>query len=262
MCQRLESAKMHAAMKLFSKPSWPATVRLALGARTTDVAVRISARARSYRLTVPHGGGPVLTVPRAGRWSEAEAFLRRHSGWLEKRLGAAQPAVSFAEGTMVPLRGVPHRIVATGKARGAVRVAEADGEPVLLVPGLAGHEARRLTDWLKSEAGRDLTERSAVHARTLGVTVTGVTIRSPRSRWGSCSARGRLNFNWRLVMAPPHVLDYVAAHEVAHLVEMNHSPAFWRAVTRALPEMAEGRAWLKRHGAELMAYGAGQNPPR
>jgi predicted metal-dependent hydrolase len=255
MPARHESAKMDDTMKLFSKPGWPESVRLALGDRTADVAVRVSARARSYRLTLPPGRAPVLTVPKSGRWAEAEAFLRRHSGWLEARLEAARPTVSFSPGAVIPLRGVPHRIVATGVARGTVRSAIDGEERVLLVPGLPGHEARRVAEWLRREAARDVAERAAIHARTLGVTVAGVSVRTQRSRWGSCSSKGRLNFNWRLVMAPPHVLDYVAAHEVAHRVEMNHSPAFWRTVARAMPAMAEGRTWLKRHGAELMAYG-------
>lgn len=243
-------------MKLFAKPGWPAVIRLRLGDRMVEVAVRVSTRARSYRLTVAHGAGPVLTVPKAGRLAQAEAFLQKHTGWLEARLRAAPAAVAFVAGAAIPLRGVPHRIVATGSSRGTVRIASDEDGPVLLVPGLPGHEARRLTDWLKREAGRDVEARCTAHAATLGVAVAGISIRSPRSRWGSCSSKGRLNFNWRLILAPPFVLDYVAAHEVAHLVEMNHSPAFWRTVARALPDMAEGRAWLKRHGAELMVYGA------
>jgi predicted metal-dependent hydrolase len=206
---------------------------------------------------VPHAGGPVLTVPEAGRWEDAQAFLNRHAGWLRARLEAGRPPVAFADGTMVPLRGVPHRIVATGATRGTVRAGLDDGEPVLLVPGLPEHRARRLTEWLKAEAARDLGVRAAVHAATLGVTVSGLGVRTQRSRWGSCSSAGRLNFNWRLILAPPFVLDYVAAHEVAHRLEMNHSSAFWRTVARAMPQMQEGRTWLKAHGAELMAYGAG-----
>ena len=88
------------------------------------------------------------------------------------------------------------------------------------------------------------------------VEVRQVRLRSQSSRWGSCSSTGNINYNWRLILAPPHVLDYVAAHEVAHLVEMNHSPAFWATVERALPDMDRGRAWLKAHGRDLMAWQA------
>jgi predicted metal-dependent hydrolase len=136
-----------------------------------------------------------------------------------------------------------------------VEVSEIDGELSLLVPGEAAHIPRRITEWLKAEAQRDLTERSQIHAQTLGVTVKSVAMRSQSTRWGSCSSGGSLNYNWRLILAPPHVLDYVAAHEVAHLVHMNHSPSFWRTVERALPDMERGKAWLKAHGKVLMGYG-------
>jgi predicted metal-dependent hydrolase len=234
---------------------WPAQTEARVDGRLVAVVVRVSARARSYRLSIPHHGGPVLTVPRHGRWSEAEAFLIRQTGWLAARLKRAAQPVAFSAGAVVPLRGVDHCIVPTGTIRGRVEMAVLDGEAALLVPGEAAHQARRLTDWMKAEARRDLEARVAAHALALGVTVRSVAMRSQSTRWGSCSSTGRLNFNWRLILAPPFVLDYVAAHEVAHLVEMNHSRAFWATVARALPDMERGRAWLKAHGRQLMVYG-------
>ena len=236
---------------------WPETTEARVDGRLVAVAVRVSSRARNYRLSIPHHGAPVLTVPRHGRWSEAEAFLNRQTAWLAARLKRAAKPVSFRAGALVPLRGVDHRIVPTNRIRGRVEVAAIDEAPALMVPGEAAHRARRLLDWLKTEAQRDLDRRVAVHARRLGVTVTAVAMRSQSTRWGSCSTTGRLNFNWRLVLAPPFVLDYVAAHEVAHLVEMNHSQAFWDTVERTLPGMERGRAWLKAHGRQLMVYGLG-----
>ncbi len=233
----------------------PASTTIDVNGRLVPVTVKVSARARSYRLTLPHHADPVLTLPSGSRWIDAQAFLFRHRGWLAERLERAAPRTRFADGEWLPLRGLPHRIHATGRLRGHAGVGEVDGEPVILVPGEALHLPRRLTEWLKAEASRDLVARSELHAATLGVTVRAVTMRAQATRWGSCSSEGRLSYNWRLVLAPPFVLDYVAAHEVAHLVEMNHSPAFWRTVERALPDMARGRDWLKRHGRELMGYG-------
>ncbi len=233
----------------------PETTLVTIGGDQVSVAVKVSERARSYRLTVPHSGPPVLTVPRHGKWADAQAFLGRHVGWLEQRLKRAAPRIPFAEGARIPVRGVPHLVTATGRLRGRVEIADHDGAPLLLVPGAPEHHARRLQEWLKTEAHRDLTERSAIHAQTLGVVVRSVAMRSQSTRWGSCSSTGRLNYNWRLILAPPFVLDYVAAHEVAHLVHMNHSMSFWRSVEQALPDMARGRAWLKAHGKELMAIG-------
>lgn len=241
-------------------PSIPATTELLLDGRAVSITVKLSARARSYRLTVPHHGDPVLTIPSTGRWPEAQGFLERHRGWLAARVKRAAPQTAFADGEMLPLRGVPHRIHATGRLRGRVEVAEIDGELSLLVPGEAAHIPRRLIEWLKSEAQRDLTERSNIHAATLGVVVKSVSMRSQSTRWGSCSSTGSLNYNWRLILAPPHVLDYVAAHEVAHLVHMNHSPQFWATTRRALPDMERGKAWLKAHGKVLMGYGLAAGP--
>lgn len=239
---------------LFQKPI-PTTAETSIDGRQVAVTVRVNPRARHYRLSIPHGGPPVLTVPRNGRWRDAEAFLERQKSWLAVRLRRVAEPVIFAPGAMVPLRGIDHLLVATGKVRGRVEPGSVEGRPALLVPGEPAHQQRRLIDWLKTEAQRDLDQQVAVHARTLGVTVKSVAMRSQSTRWGSCSSSGRLNFNWRLVLAPPFVLDYVAAHEVAHLVEMNHSPAFWRTVEQALPDMARGRAWLKAHGRQLMVYG-------
>jgi len=234
---------------------WPPAAEVRIGGESVAVAVKVSTRAKSYRLSLPHGGAPLLTVPKFGRWGEAKAFLDRHTPWLADRLEQSVRPVAFVRGAIIPFRGVNHRIVPTGKVRGVVEVGEHDGELALLVPGAPEHRARRLIDWLKSEAQKDLEKRCRIHAATLGVTVQSIIMRSQATRWGSCSTTGKLNFNWRLVLAPPFVLDYVAAHEVAHLVEMNHSDAFWATVEVALPSMARGREWLKVRGRELMVYG-------
>lgn len=239
----------------FTRRKFPESVETPIDGRMVAVAVRVSARARNYRLSVPHHGAPVLTIPRHGRWTEAQAFLHRQSAWLAARLHRAPQAVAFSAGKVIPLRGAPHRIKPTGRVRGSVEVMDLDGEAVLMVPGAPEHRARRLTDWLKAEAERDLGKRVTRHAKALGVVVKSLRLRGQSTRWGSCSSGGSLNFNWRLILCPPFVLDYVAAHEVAHLVEMNHSSAFWDTVKRTCPEMERGRAWLKAHGRQVMVYG-------
>jgi len=234
---------------------WPPAAEVVINGEPVEVTVKVSPRARSYRLSLPHGRQPLLTVPKSGHWREAKAFLDRHTGWLGERLDLAVKPVAFVRGAIVPLRGVNHRIVPTGRVRGVVEVGEDAGELALLVPGAPEHRARRLTDWLKAEAARDLERRSRHHAGNLGVTFTSIAMRDQTTRWGSCSTTGKLNYNWRLILAPPFVLDYVAAHEIAHLIEMNHSQDFWNVVLRTLPTMARGRDWLRVHGRELMVYG-------
>ncbi len=242
-------------MLKFKKDPWPDSTRIALDDREVEVVVKVRPNARHYRLTIAVGGVPVLSVPPHGRWREAEGFLNKQRSWLASRLARAPRAVAFADGAVIPVRGADHLIVAADRVRGRVEVVTGEERPVLLVPGGPDHMARRLTDWLKAEAKTDLEEAVAWHAGRLGVTPSSIRMRGQSTRWGSCSHQGRLNFNWRLILAPSFVLDYVAAHEVAHIIEMNHSPAFWATVKRTLPEMDEGRAWLRAHEQSLMAYG-------
>ena len=234
-----------------SKP--PKSVTVDLDGRSVEIAVRVSKRAASFRLSLP-ATGPVLSIPERARWIDAEAFLLRHRHWLAARLPRQARQKRLEAGAEVPVRGEPHLVIGTGKLRGRVELVPQLDIAELHVPGSPEHQPRRLFDWLKAEALIDLTARSEFHATRLGVTVKDIKLRSQSSRWGSCSSTGSINYNWRLILAPPFVLDYVAAHEVAHLVEMNHSDAFWTTVKRTLPDMERGRAWLKAHGRELMAW--------
>ncbi|MEJ2016123.1 MAG: M48 family metallopeptidase [Limibacillus sp.] len=156
-----------------------------------------------------------------------------------------------------------------------LRLDAAEGEAALTIPsGFSNREAlafleknrgwqaerlkrlpRRVADYLKAEAKSELVWRAREMAARLERKVTRVTVRDTRSRWGSCSHQGALSFSWRLILAPEEILDYLVAHEVAHLVEMNHAPAFWRQVARLQPDHKRARAWLKREGASLWRYG-------
>ncbi|MBK1795210.1 M48 family metallopeptidase [Devosia sp. WQ 349] len=230
----------------------PSETKVEFAGRVVTVSVKTSARAKSFRLSLPPAG-PLLTIPVKSRWADAEAFLHRHTDWLAERLPIGAGPQILAPGVELPVRGLPYQIIASGQVRGRVEVLP---DRRISVPGAPEHLPRRLYDWLKAEALHDLTTQSAFHAQRLGVKVESVRLRSQASRWGSCSSTGSINYNWRLILAPPHVLDYVAAHEVAHLVEMNHSPAFWATVERTLPDMERGRAWLKTHGRQLMSWQA------
>src|SRR5262249_38180527 len=143
--------------------------------------------------------------------------------------------------------GIKHRLAFAGATSGRPVVeAIVHGDvPALVVSGALEHAPRRLKDWMISEARRDLDQRVTSHSRQLGLRARRITLRDQKSRWGSCSADGQLSFSWRLVMAPPVVLDYVAAHEVAHLAEMNHGPRFWRLVETTMPNLEEAKLWLR-----------------
>jgi len=237
----------------------PAVVDVVHRDQTFRVTVRRSRAARRLILKVRSDTGePVLTLPSRTSMALAKDFLDRHGGWLAERVRRMPDRVDFVDGAIIPLRGVDHRIVHREGTRGRLRILPPDqpgGMNAIEITAPADHLARRLVDALKTQAEADLRIAVARHAATLGVTVGRISIKDTRSRWGSCSARGTLSFSWRLVLAPPLVLDYLAAHEVAHRREMNHSHRYWAAVADAFPRWQEAEHWLTRHGAGLHRYG-------
>ena len=241
---------------LFRRPPEPQAIEIAFDGVVFSVRLRRHPQARRYTLRIQAATREVvLTMPPRGSLKEARAFAQRHGGWIAARLGRLPAALPFAHGALVPVRGVDHRIEHRRDARGTVWSEVAtDGTRILCVAGEAPHVGRRVTDHLKREAKRDLDAASRRYAAQLAVAVRRVAIRDPSSRWGSCSTTGVLSFSWRLILAPPYVLDYLAAHEVAHLVEMNHSPRFWR-LGESLCSVRRSKAWLEVHGTDLHRYG-------
>jgi predicted metal-dependent hydrolase len=234
------------------RPSAPSTRMLDVGGRSLPLTVRRDARARRITLRIEPGGqGLRLTVPKGLREREITDFLDRHQGWLLTKLARFPTSTAVVEGRYIQIRGVAHRIERTGKLRGLTQAVERDGEMVLAVGGGEDHLARRVRDYLKQEARRDLERLARAHAEKTGRKVASITLKDTKSRWGSCSHDGNLSFSWRIVMAPDHVIDYLAAHEVAHLSEMNHSDRFWTICETLCPTFEDSRRWLKRNGAML-----------
>ncbi len=218
---------------------------------TVPLELRESPRARRLTLRVdPVRGTIQVVVPHGLQESDITGFVARHLPWVESRLAALPPRLPFEDGAEVPLLGRPHRIRHMPGHRGTEC---RDGE--IRVGGAIAHIARRTRDFLTTQARCELTVRSHYKAAELGVRIARVSVRDTKSRWGSCAQNGRLSYSWRLVLAPEPVLDYVVAHEVAHLVEMNHSPRFWAVVARLSPHGDQPRAWLKTNGARLLRYG-------
>jgi predicted metal-dependent hydrolase len=241
---------------LFRRLSEPETIEIVLERSVYPIRLRRHRRARRYTLRIQSASREVvLTIPPRGTLKEARVFAQKHGSWIAARLNRLPTAVPFADGVIVPLRGVPHRIAHRPAARGAVW-AEMDGsERLLCVAGAAAHVHRRIRDFLCREAKRDLEATSLRFADQLGLRVKRVAVRDQSSRWGSCSTTGALSFSWRLILAPAMVLNYLAAHEVAHLVEMNHSARFWQLVQRLCPDHDRSMAWLDLYGADLHRYG-------
>jgi predicted metal-dependent hydrolase len=236
------------------------TIGLEVHGIAAPVEVRRHAGARRMTLRVSKTRrAVVVTVPLQCRMDEAGRFIKSHIEWVRDRLGRVPEPVPFVDGAHIPLRGEPHRIRFTGKSgrgRAVVDISEhASGMPSLDVCGRVEHAPRRLKDWLAQQALADLDGRVTWHARKLGVRPRRIGLRDQTSRWGSCSSNGLLSFSWRLIFAPPLILDYVAAHEVAHLVEMNHGARFWKLVAECVPRLDEAKDWLRHEGTDLHRYG-------
>ena len=199
----------------------------------SNLVVRRHAQARrvSLRLDTRHHHF-VLTLPKGVPESQGLAFAKSKSDWMEKALQGLPARRLFQPGEMLPLRGVEHRIEHDAQAPARVTLIR-----------------------LKRQAKQTMTERSEYMAQQLSVTFKQINIGDAKTRWGSCSSKRILNYSWRLIMAPPEIIDYVAAHEVAHLKEMNHSPAFWKLVKFIMPDYKLARKWLRTHAIDLAQYG-------
>ena len=216
-----------------------------IGNPPIEVSLRRSVRAKRLSLRVSRLDGRVtLTLPRRAPEREGIRFLQSKEAWLRTHLEGLAPVRPVAIGQDILLRGNPVPIV-QGQGRRLVIT-----DQHIAVPG-PQDVGRKIKAQLRHLARDALAEASDRYAASLGRSYTRLSIRDTRSRWGSCSSQGVLMYSWRLIMAPPAVLDYVAAHEVAHLVQMNHSAAFWDVVASICPDYEAHRHWLRAHGDTL-----------
>jgi len=220
---------------------------LRIGSPPITVVLRRSAQARQLTLRVPFiGGDPVLTAPNRVAKRAIDGFLTEREEWLRAALDRKPQPVSITDGATIPVEGTLHTIQLAPR-RGI------HAEPgVLTAP--RSNPGGALSAWLRGLARDRLATATGHYAAQLGVPTGKLTLRDPRSRWGSCTSDGNLMFSWRLIMAPTEVLDYVAAHEVAHLIEMNHSADFWAIVDNLKPGWQAQRDWLRAQGADLHRY--------
>ena len=226
-----------------------------IGDRAVPLIARVNRRAKQLILKVdPVSGEILVTSPSKRSLSEAIAFAKERIDWIASQLDDSLMAKPFTEGMSIPYQGVFHTIARSGGLRARVEIDDALF-PIIRVGGEAAHVNRRLTDWMKNQARHEITVRVDRYCEELGRKRRSIRIRDTRTRWGSCSSDGALSFSWRLIMAPPDVIDYVAAHECAHLVHMNHSPAFWRKVARLGVNARHAETWFNENGAELFSYG-------
>ncbi|MCP4071168.1 MAG: M48 family metallopeptidase [Hyphomicrobiales bacterium] len=216
--------------------------------------VEVKNNSRSKQLTLrlnPDGRGAKVTTPPHVSDREITNFVEKNRNWIAVRLARLPKATMLHDGVWVLYEGIEHKITHLDRSRGIVEAKLVAGEPTLLVPGEVEHMPRRVIDFMKKQARKKLDLAVTRYAGELGVRPKSMRITDAKSRWGSCSTTRTLSFSWRIIMAPPAVLDYLAAHEVAHLREMNHSEKFWELVEEMCPGMQEQKNWLRRHGPAL-----------
>ena len=229
-----------------------AEYKLEIDGRSIPLTIRKNPRARRMILRLDTAGdGAVVTIPAHADPVEGLDMARRQSAWLGDQLEAQSDRLAFTEGSRVPFLGSDHILCRAPGRRGVVR--RMDGE--IHIPGDPEHMARRLTDWFKKQARAEIASRAIAKATLIARTPGRITIRDTRTRWGSCSSSGGLSFSWRLIMAPESVLDYVVAHEVAHLAHMNHGARFWAMVAKLEGDVGPARAWLRANGERLHRIG-------
>lgn len=222
------------------------------------VAARLSVNPRARRLSIridARAGEAVLIAPSERKLAEVVAFARTKTSWMRERLAERPHGTPLEPGAIIDLFGRPTRLVAMGGAGAARLMDDVDG-PVIVSGGEGQAYARRVENLFRRVAREALQTRTDVHLRALGQRPVKMSIADPKSRWGSCSPHNRsIRYSWRVVMAPPAVIDYLAAHEVAHLVHADHSPAYWSVVQGLVGDHRPHRKWLRDHGPALHAVG-------
>lgn len=245
---------MFGFFKRAPQPTLPIEREHQVAGRTLPLRIVENDRARRLTLRIDAGGrGLRITVPPGVATNEVERFLLRHQGWLEKRLAKVPERPQVRPGIKIPVRGVPHLIVHEPGSRGTVTIEQDERGPLLVVHGDRKHLPRRVADFLKREAKREIEALVVRHTVALGKRAKSIRFKDTTSRWGSCTSDGNLSFSWRIMMAPMPVINYLVAHEVAHLKEMNHAPRFWKLCTELCPDTERCKSWLKRNGSALQA---------
>lgn len=240
-------------MSKTSLPTKPRRELLRIDGRPVEVTVRLNPRARRLIVKVHPSTGEVSVVaPSRRALDHAMEFARSESTWIARRLAHVPEPVDLEPGACIPFRGEDYAI--RPAVRGPAPVWIERGTRVIRISGRREHAPRRLLDFLKREARKILEARVSYYSGAIGVRPSRITVRDTASRWGSCSTTRSLSFSWRLVLAPPFVLDYVVAHEVAHLRHMNHGARFWTLVGDLIGDVEEPQSWLSKEGPLLHRY--------
>jgi predicted metal-dependent hydrolase len=221
------------------------------------VRIRNDVNARRMTLRIrPAKRDVLLSIPNRVSRARAIEFANLNVVWIHEKLSQLPPIIELVPDAIIPIRGERHRIIHVPESHGTAWIAHSvvENKPALFVAGQMEHSRRRIKNFLFQLARSDLTRSVTHYCNEIGANPPKITLRDTSSRWGSCSNKGGLNFSWRLIFAPPVVLDYLAAHEVTHLLELNHSERFWKIVATICDNVEEAERWLRDHGASLHSF--------
>lgn len=228
---------------------------LAIEGKPVPVTVKLNPRARRLIVKVhPSTGEVTVVAPSQRAFDRAMDFARSETSWIARRLARVPQPVAFGIGARIPFRGIEHIVAPGEKGDAPVWIDEREDRPTIRVGGRAEHAPRRLLDFLKRQARAVFSERAQYFAQRLVTAPTRITVRDTASRWGSCSSTRALSFSWRLILAPEFVLDYVVAHEVAHMRHMNHGRRFWKLLEELVGDIETPQKWLAVNGTQLHRY--------
>ncbi len=232
-----------------------------LAAISPHLKLKVSRRARRMALRLdPHNRAVNLVVPPRASLRKAHEFARQHEHWIREKIDSLPLPVPFTNGTIIPVLGKERtiRIIHDpGHKRTSIHLADDE----IVIHTNKDDPSGRVTTFLKNLAREKITALTHEKAELLGKKAISIQMRDTRSRWGSCAPDGRMCFSWRLVLAPFAALDYVVAHEVAHMEHMNHGKAFWNLCARLAADFKTGRRWMREHGHTLMTYGQTMEAP-
>ncbi len=218
------------------------------------IRVRINRRAKRLILKVePTDGQVTLVSPSKHALKQAKTFVAKERQWIKTKLDRLPEGITFAPGTCLTVHGQEVTLTHAPDAKRGVWLDEPNG--ALMVSGDLAFFSRRVTDYLKRSARTVFGELTTHYTKVLDLPPVKITVRDPKTRWGSCSQSGTLSFSWRLILAPRNVMDYVAAHECTHLIHLNHSRKFWSKLGEIFPGYQEADDWLSLHGSELHRFG-------
>ena len=223
-----------------------------------EVPVRLKVNPRARRLIVrvqQTNGEVVVTAPTRTSLKQALAFANSEKAWIANSLADVEAPICLLPGQQVPFKGEPHLITHAPEKRGSVWQEQISGQNHIVCTGDISHVPRRVRDWLKAQAKKDMSQLAFAFGEQVGKKPTRLTFRDAQTRWGSCSSSGVISLSWRLILAPSHVMNYVVAHEVAHLIHLNHGQKFWRLVEQLVGNTSDARGWLDSSGASLHRYG-------